>query len=88
MGELHKNGAHSIGLPDKFNVHNFLDRSALEGRKVRVTVDGEEMERVVAYDVKKGSITRYKLDENRRLILKDGRAVTEKVKGKVKVSWA
>lgn len=88
MGEFHRNGALAPGLPTKLDVSKEADRNWLAIHSIRIKLDGEEMQRVVAFNTRRGILRRQKTGDDGRIALTPkGRPAIETLKGKVTVEW-
>ena len=67
-----------------------LEAAGINPGYVRVTLNGVETKRVVAFDEDAGYLTRYKLDDDGRALVRDDRFVEERVEGVVEawLLWA
>ena len=78
-----------MGLPDKLDIRKEADRNWLALHNIELFLDGERVDRCIAFDVKAGSVVRQKMgDDGRVKLTASGKAVaTETVHGKVEVRW-
>ena len=57
------------------------------GLRIRVMLDGEEANEVVAYDIERGIVTTYAKDEEGQLLIENEEYVLEDRHGDVTVEW-
>lgn len=59
------------------------------GPNLKITLDGQEVSRCVAYDIEKQTVTRQRLDDAMRIFVdpETNRVAVETVGGKVEVRW-
>jgi hypothetical protein len=78
-------------LPVKLDVRDPKERAWLNNNApIRILLDGVEQQRVLSFDTKEGTLTRYVVDpETNRIVLDGKRGIgkTEDLSGIVKVEW-
>jgi hypothetical protein len=78
-------------IPKKLDIRKPVDRAWAANHKIRIFLDDQEAQFVLAYDIPAAKIVRHKIDPGTGGFEIDrarGVVKTETVKGKIRVEWA